>query len=57
MLAREGHLGGDVRIVSINLTEPAKSLVEGYKPRAHSNVRALAVLMDRGKRNALRGAA
>ena len=31
ILRREGHLAADVRIVSINLTEPAKPAVEKYK--------------------------
>jgi primary-amine oxidase len=51
ILARENFSGG-VRIVSLNLIEPAKSLVEEYKPGAPFERKALAVLLDRDKRSA-----
>src|SRR6202522_2486476 len=50
ILAREKYLGDDVRIASINLIEPAKSLVEKHKPGSPFERKALAVLLDRGKR-------
>jgi primary-amine oxidase len=50
ILGRERYLGDNVRIASINLIEPAKSLVEKHQPRSPFERKALAVLMDRGKR-------
>ena len=50
ILGRERYLGDNVRIASINLIEPAKSLVEKHQPRSPFERQALAVLMDRGKR-------
>jgi primary-amine oxidase len=50
ILARERYLGNDVRIASINLIEPAKSLVENHQPGRPFERKALAVLLDRGKR-------
>jgi primary-amine oxidase len=52
ILGREKYLGDTVRIASINLIEPAKSLVEKYKAGAPFERKALAVLLDRGKRTA-----
>ena len=52
ILARENYLGENVRIASINLMEPAKSVVEKYKPGAPFERKAMAVLMDCGKRTA-----
>ena len=52
ILRREHYFGENVRIVSINLTEPAKSLVEGHSPGIAFERKALAVLLDRGKRSA-----
>jgi primary-amine oxidase len=52
ILARENYLGDNVRICSINLKEPAKSLVEKHKPGAPFERKALAVLLDRAKRTA-----
>jgi primary-amine oxidase len=53
ILAREKHFGDGVRIVSINLAEPARSLIETYRAGAPFERKALAVLLDRGKRAAL----
>jgi primary-amine oxidase len=50
MLARGKYLGDTIRIASINLIEPAKSFVEKYKAGGPFERRALAVLLDRGKR-------
>src|SRR5580700_5892832 len=50
ILAREKYLDNGVRIASINLFEPAKSLVEKYKPGSLFERKALAVLLDRAKR-------
>jgi primary-amine oxidase len=50
ILAREKYLTANVRIASINLIEPAKSLVEKHKAGAPFERKALAVLLDRGKR-------
>ena len=50
ILAREKYLGDGVRIASINLMEPAKSLVEKHQPGSPFERKALAVLLDRGKR-------
>ena len=50
VLQREKQLHGDVRIVSINLTEPAKAVVEQYQPGSPFERKALAVLVDRTKR-------
>ena len=50
ILAREKHLGDNVRLASINLIEPAKSLVEKHQPGSPFERKALAVLLDRGKR-------
>ena len=50
ILAREKYLGENVRIASINLIEPAKALVEIYQPGNPFERKALAVLLDRGKR-------
>ena len=53
ILGKEKYLGDGVRIASINLMEPARSLVEKHKPGTPFERKALAVLMDRGKRAAL----
>jgi primary-amine oxidase len=50
ILARERYLGDHVRIASINLIEPAKALVEAHRQGAPFERKALAVLLDRGKR-------
>jgi primary-amine oxidase len=50
ILGREKYLGNNVRIASINLIEPAKSLIERYEPGSPFERKALAVLLDRGKR-------
>jgi primary-amine oxidase len=50
LLARERYLGDSVRIASINLIEPAKYLVEEHQPGSPFERKALAVLLDRGKR-------
>jgi primary-amine oxidase len=50
ILARERYLGDNVRIASINLIEPAKCLVEKHQPGSAFERKALAVLLDRGKR-------
>jgi primary-amine oxidase len=50
ILKREKRLDGDARIVSINLTEPAKASVETYQPGSPFERKALAVLVDRDKR-------
>ena len=50
ILGREKYLGDNVRIASINLIEPAKSLVEQHQARSSFERKALAVLLDRGKR-------
>jgi primary-amine oxidase len=50
ILAREKHLGDNVRLASINLIEPAKGLVEKHQPGSPFERKALAVLLDRGKR-------
>jgi primary-amine oxidase len=52
ILSREKYLTGDVRIVSINLLEPAKKLVESYQPGSAFERKAMVVLLDRGKRTA-----
>ena len=49
-LRRENYLGSGVRIVSINLIEPAKAFVESYQPGGPFERMALAVLVDRDKR-------
>src|ERR1700691_1893770 len=50
ILARERYLGDNVRTASINLIEPAKAFVEAHQPGAPFERKALAVLLDRGKR-------
>ncbi|HME10630.1 MAG TPA: primary-amine oxidase, partial [Bryobacteraceae bacterium] len=52
ILLREKYLGDGVRIASLNLIEPAKSVVENYKPESPFDRKALAVVLDRGKRAA-----
>ena len=52
ILRREKYLGDDGRIASINLIEPAKNLIGQYTPGTPFDRRALAVLLDRGKRTA-----
>ncbi|HTW64521.1 MAG TPA: primary-amine oxidase [Bryobacteraceae bacterium] len=52
ILGREKYLGEKVRIASINLIEPAKHLMEAYRPSVPFERKALAVLLDRGKRTA-----
>jgi primary-amine oxidase len=52
LLEREQHLGENVRIASINLTEPAKSLVEKHRPGSPFERKAVAILLDRAKRSA-----
>jgi len=46
MLAQQGRLGEGVRIGSINLTEPAKSVVEKHTPGSPFERKALAILVD-----------
>jgi primary-amine oxidase len=48
ILKREKYLGDSVRVASLNLVEPPKHLIE--KQQAESERKALAVLIDRGKR-------
>jgi primary-amine oxidase len=50
ILRRENYLGESIRVASINLIEPAKSFIEGYKLGTPFDRKALAVLLDRGKR-------
>jgi len=50
ILAQEKHVGDSIRIASINLIEPAKSLIENHARGVPFQRKALAVLMDRGKR-------
>jgi primary-amine oxidase len=52
ILQRENYFGENVRIVSINLTEPAKSLVEKHCLGSPFGRKALAVLLDRARRSA-----
>src|SRR5580700_795160 len=52
ILARENHLGDNVRVCSINLIEPAKGFVESHRNGAPFERKALAVLLDRAKRTA-----
>jgi primary-amine oxidase len=52
ILGREKYLGETVRIASINVIEPGKSVVEKYQPGTPFERKALAVLLDRGKRTA-----
>ena len=52
ILAREKYLGDSIRIASINLIEPAKSLVEKHKPGSPFERKALAIVLDREKRTA-----
>src|SRR6266481_1835087 len=49
ILTREKYLGDNVRIASINMMEPAKSLVEKHLPGPFER-KAVAVLLNRGKR-------
>ncbi|MGD1097767.1 MAG: hypothetical protein ABSB35_37985 [Bryobacteraceae bacterium] len=50
ILEREECLGDGVRIASVNLIEPAKTLVQAHQPRTTFERMALAVLLDRFKR-------
>jgi len=50
ILGREKYLGDTVRIASLNLVEPARSLVEKHHPGAPFERKAQAVLLDRGQR-------
>jgi primary-amine oxidase len=52
ILSREKYLGENVRIASLNLIEPAKSVVEKYSLGSKFERKALAVLLDRAKRGA-----
>ncbi len=52
ILRRKNYIGEKVRIASLNLIEPAKRLIEKYLPGASFERRALAVLLDGGKRAA-----
>ena len=52
ILQRENLFRADVRIVSINLTEPAKHAIESYQPGKPLARKALAILLDRAKRSA-----
>ena len=52
ILQRGEYLAEHVRIVSINLVEPEKSLVEAYRPDSPWKRDAMAILLDRGKRSA-----
>jgi primary-amine oxidase len=52
ILTREKYLGESVRVVSINLIEPAKSLVEKHKPGSPFERKAMAIVLDREKRAA-----
>jgi primary-amine oxidase len=51
ILTSAKHLEGNVRIGSINLSEPAKATVEKYRPGMSFERKALAVLLDRGSRS------
>jgi primary-amine oxidase len=50
ILGREKYLGNNVRIASLNLIEPAKSLVENHQPGNPFERKVMAILLDRGKR-------
>jgi primary-amine oxidase len=50
IIVSDERLGGAVRIVSLSLIEPAKSLVEKHKPGMPFERKGLAVLLDRGKK-------
>ena len=50
ILGREKYLGDTVRIASLNLVEPARSLVEKHHPGAPFERKAQAVLLDRRQR-------
>ena len=50
ILAREKYLADNVRIASINLIEPAKSLIETHQPGSPFERKAVVVLLNRGKR-------
>jgi primary-amine oxidase len=52
ILAQGNYLGDDVRICSINVIEPARSVVEKHTNGAAFERKALVVLLDRGKRAA-----
>jgi len=52
ILKQEDHFGENVRIVSINLKEPARSLVEKHQPGSPFERKAQAVLLNRRKRAA-----
>jgi len=52
ILEREARLPDHVRIASIGLLEPAKSLVENHQPGSCFERKALVVLLDRSKRSA-----
>jgi primary-amine oxidase len=52
MLDREEYLGENIRIVSVNLTEPAKSVIEKHRPGSPFERTALVILLDRGTRSA-----
>ena len=50
ILAREKYLADDVRIASINLIEPAKTSIETHQAGRPFERKAVAVLLNRGKR-------
>src|ERR1700730_698444 len=50
ILAREKYLADNVRIASINLIEPAKTLIETHQPGSPFERKAVVVLLNRGKR-------
>ncbi len=52
ILGREGRLREGVRIVSINLVEPARSVVEAHQGGVGFERKALAIVLDRPKRMA-----
>jgi primary-amine oxidase len=52
ILRKEDRLGDMVRIVSLNLIEPARDVVQEYDPGDSLERKALAVLLDRGKATA-----
>jgi primary-amine oxidase len=52
ILTEAQHLGEGIRFASINLIEPAKDVLAGYRPGEPIERKALAVLLDRNRRTA-----
>jgi primary-amine oxidase len=50
ILANDGRLSENVRVVSISLMEPAKHVVEAYRQGSSFERRSFAVLLDRGRK-------